>query len=950
MILLGFLPFLVCGQVKNIGIPRIVNYPKSEYSGGTQNWGIAQDSLGFMYFANNDGVLRFDGNTWELIEVPLSLVRSVYVDSNNRIFVALLYNFGQLVPAENGKYYFESFLERVPETDRDFNDVWKIHEIDGKIIFQAFEKMFIYNGNDIGVIRPQEKFHFSFVINGRLIFQEPGIGFFEWKDDEARELKGLAPLKDSPVLSVLELAENEWLIGTSDNGLFLYKNGRLTEWNTAVNRYVKSNKLYSAVKVMGNNLAFGTILSGLVISDTRGNILQRIDRGKELQNNTVLSLFSDYVGNLWLGLDNGISYIELNTPLTYISAQGEIGTGYCAIVFGGMLYLGTNQGLYRTPFTGFDNLDTKFELIKNTEGQVWSLKVFDNQLICGHNLGTFVVKGNTAQKISDRPGAWDFIKIAGRPNLMIGGHYEGMVLFENGPNGWRFKHKIKGFDESSRVIKQDPEGFLWMSHGGKGIYKIVLNERLDSVSGFRLYGKKDGLPSDFQNILFELNDRLYISTIEGAYRFNPQSGRFEEAGEVNELFGVKERLMYVKPDSDGNIWYITDSQSGVLRRNEDLTYTRINDPFWAINDSYVSEFEFIYPFDNEHTFIGIDKGFAHYTSKFPKSYDKEYKTFITRVELNYLDTVLYPQNISGAAYRFPFKKNTIRFHFSAPFFEGLENLKFSCYLENYSETWTEWSPDIYKEYNNLKYGEYRFVVKALNNYGIESGTSEFRFTILPPWYRTPLAHATYALLVMLVLFMVVMIVRHRMLKSHEKARIKHEEELRKRDEMLEHQAVVAEKEIIRLRNEKLRADMLYRDKELANQTNNLVQKNRFLQKIKQELQHIQSTTEDGAVKSKMAILKKRIEKEIDDKQQNRIFESYFEEVHKEFFERLKERYPQLSPKDLRLCAYIRMNIPTKEIATLLNISYRGVEISRYRLRKKMDLSRDVNLSTFLSGI
>ena len=87
-----------------------------------------------------------------------------------------------------------------------------------------------------------------------------------------------------------------------------------------------------------------------------------------------------------------------------------------------------------------------------------------------------------------------------------------------------------------------------------------------------------------------------------------------------------------------------------------------------------------------------------------------------------------------------------------------------------------------------------------------------------------------------------------------------------------------------------------------------------------------------------------------DKRQYQLFETYFEDVHTIFFKRLKEKYPDLSPNDLKMCAYIKMNIPTKEITTLTNISLRGVEIRRYRLRKKLGLSRDVNLITFLSNL
>jgi FixJ family two-component response regulator len=77
------------------------------------------------------------------------------------------------------------------------------------------------------------------------------------------------------------------------------------------------------------------------------------------------------------------------------------------------------------------------------------------------------------------------------------------------------------------------------------------------------------------------------------------------------------------------------------------------------------------------------------------------------------------------------------------------------------------------------------------------------------------------------------------------------------------------------------------------------------------------------------------------------FARHFDQVHTDFIKRLKEKYPQLSPKDLKLCAYLRMNLVSKEIAPLLNISVRGVEISRYRLRKKMQLHAEVNLTDYM---
>jgi DNA-binding CsgD family transcriptional regulator len=172
----------------------------------------------------------------------------------------------------------------------------------------------------------------------------------------------------------------------------------------------------------------------------------------------------------------------------------------------------------------------------------------------------------------------------------------------------------------------------------------------------------------------------------------------------------------------------------------------------------------------------------------------------------------------------------------------------------------------------------------------------------------------------------------------------------RRQEQFEHKEVISEKEIIRLRNEKLRADMIHKDKELANQTMNIIQKNKFLSEVRTELEQIKIKTEDPQLRNKVLTLNRRLEREIDDKNQKKVFNTYFEEVHESFFNQIKEIHPDLSPRELHLCAYIRMNLSTKEIATLLNISHRGVEIGRYRLRKKLKLSRDNNLSVYLSNI
>jgi DNA-binding CsgD family transcriptional regulator len=629
-----------------------------------------------------------------------------------------------------------------------------------------------------------------------------------------------------------------------------------------------------------------------------------------------------------------------------------MGAGYCCQIFNDNLYLGTNQGLFVKSFRNFINNTGQFELVKNTAGQVWSLTVADNQLICGHNFGVFSVVDKTAIKIGQENGAWKFIPLRKHPDYLMGGFYNGLAILKKSGNGYLFYKKIQGFNESSRFLCEDQQGKIWISHGSKGIYRIELNSLCDSVVKTDFFGVNDGLPSDFGNIVFEIDNEIAVSTIDGFYQLVPDSDRFIKSVKLSQIFKTNSRIKTLHNDENGNYWFIADKESGVFRKNEDLTYTKITAPFTSLHKNFINEFEFIYPYNDEHVFIGVDNGVAHYSPKFSKSYSQEFKAYITKIEIPYLDSVIFLNHIYQPAFQpaYPFRKNEFRFHFAAPFFENDGNLEFSYFLENYSTSWSEWSPISFRDFTHLDENNYTLKLKARNKYGAESEITSFQFKINPPWYRSNIAYLVYFVFLVLMIFSLIIHIRQRVKKLKNKERLKHELELKAREEQFQLQSLKAEKEIIRLRNEKLKDEMVFRDKELANQTMNIIQKNKFLFNLIDELQRIQSTTEDQNLKNKMISLKKKIQREIDEKQQNKVFETYFDEVHNEFFNRMKDKYPDLSPKELRLCAYIRMNISTKEIASLLNISYRGVEINRYRLRKKLDLPRDIILPTFLSNI
>jgi len=288
--------------------------------------------------------------------------------------------------------------------------------------------------------------------------------------------------------------------------------------------------------------------------------------------------------------------------------------------------------------------------------------------------------------------------------------------------------------------------------------------------------------------------------------------------------------------------------------------------------------------------------------------------------------------------------------FASPVYDNAGNTEYSYRLEGYDDRWSDWSRTYYKEYSNLPDGKFTFHVKARNQLGIESKPDSIEFVIEHPWYKSPVAIIAYVIAGIIMVLLLARFISWRIDVSRRNERVKNARIYEEKEQEYKRQALESEKEIIRIRNERLQAEMILRDKELANQAMSLVRKNEFLNQIKDELRKVISDCNDRSVGTKVSGILHRIDREVDSNKQREIFESAFDEVHEEFLQGVKTRYPALTPGELRLCAYLKMNLPTKEIAPLLNISVRGVEICRYRIRKKMGITRDVNLTTHLLSI
>jgi DNA-binding CsgD family transcriptional regulator len=594
-------------------------------------------------------------------------------------------------------------------------------------------------------------------------------------------------------------------------------------------------------------------------------------------------------------------------------------------------------------------------LVNGVVGQVWTLSEFNGKLICGNNLGTFIIDRYDSYQISDRQGGWVYVEVPDREDKVIGGTYTGLQLFTyqaGSREGWKEAHPLQGFDESSRELMFDDNHNLWITHEYEGIFKLQLSDDLLSVDSVRLYNQTQGLPGIPYSIS-KLNGELILTARNGLYSYDHTLDTFLLHDKYNLLLEDETDLMKVLEDSQGDVWYFTDETMGVLRKQEDGTYVKINTPFRRIHNHYLgSTFENVYVYNQDHVFIGGERGMLHYNPNKQKNFVPEFNAYIGEVTLKgrLADSIIFGNGDGASVVDIPFRFNSLSLRFFSPYFEAPGHLFYSHKLDGFDEIWSPWESRNVKEYTNLREGDYEFIVKARNIYNNISRTSSFRISIAPPPYRTKLAYSFYAGIIILTAILIIVYFRRRIAFTRNKEEAKHRMELQAKEEYYLEGKKLSDQEIERLKREKLLIEMRHKDMELANTTMYLVQKNKFLNKIKNEIHELIGELSIESNKYALRQIVQRIDRDIKSKQHWKVFDRYFDEVHEDFITRLKEKHPELTPKEIRLCAYLKMNISTKEIAPLMNISIRGVEISRYRLRKKLNLEKRTNLTEYILSI
>ncbi len=954
LILLICLPVSVFCQ-NTIGLPDVINYSKKDYSGGLQNWDFTQDKNGILYVANNEGLLSFDGRNWNLYPLPnKTIVRSVAIGLDNRIYVGGQDELGYFAPAQNGVLQYHSLTTLIPAKDNPFGDVWDIISFNKSVFFRSTGKIFKLTNNAIEAYYAPSEWTYLGICNGLLYGHDIKTGLLKFENNIWTPLGLKSDMPDNDLVTgIISLKKDSALITTLKHGLYILSNTGISAIVSSNNQLFETERIYAARAVNADWIILATNNSGIYIIDWKGNIIQRFSKTEKIQNNNVLSIFLDNQRNVWLGLDNGIDLISYNSAIKQINPASQDGSGYSAIIFDNQLFAGTTTGLYSVALKQVKDLSFSkgdFTLVNNTKGQNWGLAEINNQLMLGHHEGAFEIKGKVSQLISSSPGFWNFIPMSGiSPSTqMVAGNYKGLAIFDFINGRFVQSKQIPGFTESSRFIALDNEDNIWVSHPYHGVFKI--SKLGDGSFLTHAYTEKNGLPSILNNHVFKIKNKVVVATEKGIYTYNENADNFEISPYYQKIIG-EQSIRYLKEDQSGNIWFIHEKTPGVIDlsgKEPAIIYLP------ELNNKMLSGFEFIYPVNESNIFFGAEKGFFHL------NYEK-YKKILPSLGLRIrtvriigkLDSLLFGGYSSGLNE----KQNqgndkipkigpgwkTIQFEYSSILFGYESNLEYAYRLKGFDDNWSAWTKRTVKEYTHFPAGEYTFEVKVRNNLGNESVAAIYSFVVLPPWFLTITAKILYFIIFIAVVYFLNRWQKKKLIHQKEK----YENEQKRLSYIHELERSKSESEIIALRNEKLGDEINFKNSEVASSAMHLVKKGELLSKIKAEITQVMKGIDNPeAAAGLKKMLKTLSEDENMDKEWEN-FSKHFDKVHGDFVAGLKEKHPAITGNELKLCAYLRMNLSTKEIAQLMNISVRGVEISRYRLRKKLGISSEVNLFDYL---
>jgi len=763
VLLLLLLNFSICfGQkefVKDveIGKPFLNYYSPKVYKSNARNWSIIQDPTGIMYFANETGVLEYDGHYWRKIKVPQDkMVRSLSIDERGKIYVCADIDFGYLEPDSKGELKYVSLLPLLDKKHHNFGEVSDVTTIDNNAFFKTRDKIFRWDGNNFTVWDSVFAFYL-YNINDEIYTRNEGIGLMVIKDDELKLVPNGAFFSSTGISGMLPFGKSKVdydsiLITTSEKGLFLYDHKKFFPFETDVDEYLIENQINNATLTSDGNYAIATQRGGIVIINEYGKLVKIIDEKSGLQTNVCFDVFSDKNGGLWLTTEYGINHINEPSPLSSFQNSGELKNISNSVHrYNNRIYAATELG----PMIRGSN-DEGFQLLKGNNQPSSVFAEFNDNLLIGTSFGTFVIKNESITKrIID--GITTCILVSDYfPNRIYIGTYYGFSVLEKRRDQLKVVYEKELPDEVINIIEEE-DGSLWINGFFPGLISVDgdLNEfssGQDKRVTYNSYNKSNKLTGNVSRIV-KINYACLFITDDGVYSYNKKIKTFKIYSPLGEVLSdASTEVVLIANGRNESIWVLAYFQSepvmgkATLQPNGKYNWEPIPELSLLDLPTVVS----IYPDNdpltgNEKLWISTEEGLVLYTPSIVSNALSNYSTLLRKVTVKQDSIIYYGANNFEIddTIEIEYSNNDIIFEYSATHFDKPNTTHFKTFLEGDEDDWSGWSLETKKEFTNLSHGDYIFKVRSKNIYGLESELASYSFSVLAPWYMSWWSYLIY---------------------------------------------------------------------------------------------------------------------------------------------------------------------------------------------------------------
>lgn len=878
---------------------QITNYNYKNYKGGIQNWGITISPEQILYSSNNNGLLRYNGNDWTLLEPgERSTVRTVRC-IGDRIYTAGDNNIGYWKYDANGKINYISLLPLVNKLGIKGETFWSIGETEGKVYFHSFGNIIWYDGKEMDYLVRNDCCVSLYPIGKRLFTQKCGGPLMQIRGNQLKSFCEDTTFLNGETKFMYQIANDEYIIGQTSGKIFTLKENKVTPFIQLENKNQIPVRIDCGSIWKDEILAVGTIGDGLFLINLK-NGQQTHYHSSQLQDLNIHGLCFANENFLWLSLDNGISSVILQ-PATYLwKTNTDIGTFFDAAYFDGKTYIGSNQGIYLYEEDGRKMQTSMYPL------QFCNLK---NELLCGTTTQLFKMKAGQAnfEPFYNINGVRQFEYMADRGDEYIFlRSYSGIALLEYKNNTWKYKSLLMNTEDYANIMPENLHT-VWAIHPEKGIFRLRINKDLNQITDFENFAEIDGYANYNRISLVKVEDKILFATPKGIYMFDITGKSFRKQEQISREIVYLNKLQSIKPAYKNNIWVATDEEL-FLYHIADLSAELIM--HWPFVDNELMLYDKHYnlkSINDSITFVSTCEGTVVINNRMVNHHVSnpcplQIETFC----FNDYDNNTFYVDFHQQEIELPNTATNITIQVTTGL--GSHATSISYRLPGVTNEWSPWQTSGTIYFTNLPSGAYQLEIKDSNQ-----NTLIVPILVSPPLYKRTWMIALYILLLVIITVGIVTLFserkRKRLLKQYEEEQKKHVEEL-------QHQAY-----------EQLQEKVRNQESELKNRMRFLTQKQELLDAISTEVETQKNELGDRYPNKLYLRLMKIIQQGATEKDKLLSFENYFVEVHYEFMLRMQKVYPDLSPSELKFCCLIRANLSTKEISVIMGIgnSFRRIE-------------------------